>query len=308
MAQVLVATKNMDRTTWLKWRQSGIGGSEAAAIAGLSRYRSPVAVWLEKTGQMEPPEAGEAAYWGQVLEEVIAREFTARTGKKLRRKLAILQHPEYPFMLANIDRMLVGEQAGFEAKATSEWHRGEWEGDQIPDEYILQCQHYMAVTGFPKWYIAVLIGGNKFRWKVIERDEEIINYLIKIESDFWRLVENRTPPEMDGSQSSAEVLKLLYPEAEEGKAIILPPGAEDLITEYEIAEEEEKAAGERKEAAANKLKALLGDAEAGRIGDRMVTWKNVTSSRLNTKALKADHPEIYEKYARESCYRRFAIK
>lgn len=308
MAQVLVATRNMSREEWLEHRRRGIGGSDAAAIAGLSRWRSPVAVWLEKTGQIEPEEPGEAAYWGTVLEDLIAREFSTRTGKKVKRRLAILQHPDYPFMLANVDRLVVGEKAGLECKTTGEYRKAEWEDDRIPDEYILQCQHYMAVTGYPRWYIAVLIGGNKFRWKVIERDEEIINYLIKIESDFWRLVENRTPPEMDGSQSSAEVLKLLYPEAEEGKAIILSSEAEELIAEYEAAVEEEKAAGERKEAAANKLKALLGDAEAGRAGDRLVTWKTVTSSRLDTKALKADHPEIYEKYARQSEYRRFAIK
>lgn len=308
MAQVLVATRDIARDEWLAWRKKGIGGSDAAAIAGLSRWRSPVAVWLEKTGQVEPEEPGEAAYWGTVLEDLIAREFFTRTGKKVKRRLAILQHPDYPFMLANIDRMVVGEKAGLECKTTGEYHKAEWQDDRIPDEYVLQCQHYMAVCGYPRWYIAVLIGGNKFRWKVIERDEEIINYLIKIESDFWCLVENRTPPEMDGSQASSEALSLLYPAAEEGKAIILPFEAEALIAEYEAAAEEEKAAGDRKEAAANKLKALLGDAEAGRAGDRLVTWKNVMSSRLDTKALKTDHPEIYEKYARQSEYRRFAIK
>lgn len=308
MAQVLVATKDMDRATWLEWRRRGIGGSDAAAIAGLSRYKSPVQVWLEKTGQVEPPEAGEAAYWGQMLEEVIAREFTARTGKKLKRKLAILQHPEYPFMLANIDRLVVGEQAGFEAKATSEYHKQEWEDDRVPDEYILQCQHYMAVTGFPRWYIAVLIGGNKFRWTVIERDEEVIEYLVKIESEFWKLVENRTPPEMDGSEASSESLRLLYPQAQEGKELILPSEAEKIIAEYEEAKEQEAFWAEKKVEAENKLKALMGDAELGRIGTRRVIWKNVTQSRVDTKTLKADHPELYEKYTRVSTYRRFEIK
>lgn len=307
-ASVLVKTKDMDKSEWLQWRRKGIGGSDAAAIAGLSRYKSPVQVWLEKTGQVEPEEPGEAAYWGQVLEDIVAKEFTVRTGKKLKRRLAILQHPQYPFMIANIDRVVVGEEAGFEAKTTSEWHKDEWEEDKIPDEYILQCQHYMAVTGFSKWYIAVLIGGNKFRWKVIERDEEIIQYLIKIESDFWKLVETNTPPEMDGSQASTEALKLLYPKAEEGKAIELPLSTQDLIEEYEQICEKEKEIAEQKEAVVNKLKALLGDAEIGYVGNKRVIWKNISSARLDTKALKEEIPEVYEKYAKLTTYRRFEIK
>lgn len=306
--QVLVSTKNMDRTEWLEWRRRGIGGSDAAAIAGLSRFKTPMAVWLEKTGQIEPEEPGEAAYWGQVLEDVIAREFSLRTGKKVQRKQAILVHPEYPFMLANIDRLVVGEKAGLECKTTSEYYKGAWDGDQVPDEYVIQCQHYMAVTGFPKWYIAVLIGGNKFRWKEIERDEEIIGYLIKIEGDFWRLVETNTPPEMDGSKACSDLLDRLYPQAEHGKTIDLPGEAEEAIAQYEEAKEQEAYWAEKRAEAENRLKALLGEAEIGRIGSRKVIWKNVTTSRLDTKLLKAEQPEIYARYARESTYRRFEIR
>jgi putative phage-type endonuclease len=306
--QVLVSTKNMDRAEWLEWRRRGIGGSDAPAIVGVSRFKTRMGVWLEKTGQVEPEEPGEAAYWGQVLEEVVAREFCLRAGKKVQRRQAILVHPDYPFMITNLDRVVVGEKAGLECKTTSEFYREQWEDNRVPDEYVVQCQHYMAVTGFNKWYIAVLIGGNKFRWKEIPRDDELIGYLIKIEADFWRLVETRTPPEMDGSEACSELLNRLYPQAEPGKQIELPSEAAELIAQYEEAREQEAYWAERKTEAENKLKALLGEAEMGWVGGRRVYWQTRVSTRLDTKALKAEQPEIYERYARQSVYRAFSIK
>lgn len=308
MAEVLVKTVDMDRDEWLRWRRLGIGGSDASAVAGLNRWRSPVQVWLEKTGQIEDTGDSEAMYWGRVLEDVVAREFSKRTGKKVRRRNAILRHPEHQFMIANVDRMVVGENAGLECKTTSEWRRVEWADEEIPDEYIIQCQHYMAVTGYEKWYIAVLIGGNKFLWQEVKRDEEIIDYLIQIEGDFWRLVETNTPPPMDGTESSSQALKLLYPESRAGKAIELPTEAEELISEWEavkamIAGYEEKLA-----AIENQLKAMLGEAESGTVGDKLVSWKTITSKRIDSKRIRELYPEIYDQCSKESSYRRFEIR
>ena len=306
--QVLVKTLNMDRNEWLEWRRRGIGGSDAAAVAGLNPWKSPIEVYLDKIGELPKQEDNEKMYWGRVLEDIVAKEFAKRTGKKVRRRNAILQHLEYEFMLANIDRELVGEKVGLECKTTSEYTKDEWKDDKVPEQYILQCQHYMAVTGYKGWWIAALIGGNKFIHKYIERDEDIINYLIQIESEFWQMVQDRTPPAVDGSESSELILKMLYPESKPDTEIVLPSEAEVLIEEYELAAAEEKAAKERKEEAANKLKALLGEYETGRIGDRLVSWKTVRSYRLDSKALKAAHPEIYQEFAREHSYRRFSIK
>lgn len=308
MAQVLVMTKDMDREEWLKHRRKGIGGSDAAAIAGLNPWKSPIEVYLEKIGEMPDQEDNERMYWGRVLEDVVAKEFTERTGKRVRRRNAILQHPEYTFMTANVDRILIGEKVGLECKTTSEYAKDSWEDDKVPDMYILQCQHYMAVTGYKGWWIAALIGGNKFVYKYIERDEDIINYLIQIESEFWKMVQDRTPPAMDGSESSQMVLKMLYPESDPNTEIILPSEAETLIGEYELAADEEKEAKRRKDEAANKLKALLGEYETGKAGDRIVTWKTIKSNRLDTRALKAAHSEIYQEFAKENSYRRFGIK
>lgn len=306
---VLVSTRDMPRDEWLAWRRRGIGGSDAAAIAGLNPWKSPVAVWLEKTGQIEPEEPGEAAYWGTVLEDLIAREFAARTGCKVRRRNAILQHSRYPFMLANLDREVRDPERGrgiLEVKTAGERRTHEWE-QGVPEYYLIQVQHYLAVTGYQFAYVAVLIGGQRYLHRLVERDEEIIRYLVQIEADFWRLVETRTPPPMDGSDASAELIARLYPESRPEK-IRLPADAEALIAEYEQAKAEEKAAAARAEAAANKLKMLLGEAEEGLVGERRVIWRTIESERLDTKALKAAYPDIAAKFIKTTAYRRFEVK
>lgn len=314
MAQVLASTKDMSREEWLKARRQGIGGSDAAAIAGLHPYKTAIQVYLEKIGEIGEEEAGEAAYWGTKLEDVVAEEFSTRTGFKVSRRNAILQHPEHKFMLANIDRFFMHPERGrgvLECKTASAYKAGEWEGDKIPDHYVIQVQHYLAVTGLQFGAIAVLVGGNRFLYKLVERDEEIIRYLIQIESSFWQMVEARTPPPLDGSKAATDLLDMLYP-VEQVKAeqppIELPPAAYDLIAAYEQAKAEEKAASERKEAAANQLKALLGDYEIGIVGDRRVIWKTIESERLDTKAFKAAHPDIAAKFIKPSNYRRFEVK
>lgn len=307
-AQVLVSTLNMDRNEWLEYRKRGIGGSDAAAVAGLNPWKSPFAVWMEKTGQIEPEEPGEAAYWGTILEDIVAQEFTKRTGMKVRRRNAILQRHEHPWMIANVDRLIVGENAGLECKTTSAYNAKEWDGDEVPAQYILQVQHYMAVTGAKAWWLAVLIGGQRFIHKRIERDDELIQQLIEIERDFW---ENHVvpcvPPEMDGSTASTELLKRMYPEGKPA-AIDLPSDAGELIETLDFLNEELKALEERKAACENRLKAMLGENEVGRFGERLVTWKNVVTNRFDSKAFAKDHPELYEKYLKTSKYRKFAVK
>ena len=309
MAMVIAAnTRDMTREQWLEERRKGIGGSDAAAIAGLSRYRSPIQVYMEKLGLIEPPEENEAMYWGKKLEDIVAEEFSIRTGLKVRRRNAILQHPEHPFMLANVDRLIVGKSEGLECKTTSAYREDEWKDDEIPWEYAIQCHHYMAVTGYSAWWIAVLIGGNKFVYKRIERDEEIIRNLIKIESDFWNNhVLKQIPPDPDGSDASTEILKQLYPESN-GETIELPPDVESLIEQYEQAREEEKAAAERKREAENKIKAIMGEYEKGYWKDRKITWKTMTTYRFDTKLFQKEHPDLYQKYVNETSYRRFNVK
>lgn len=304
--QVLAKTQDLNRSDWLALRRRGIGGSDAAAICGLNPWKSPIRVYLEKVGEIQHEEAGEAAYWGTVLEDVVAGEWSKRNDKRIRRVNRILQHPEHAWMIANIDRDVVGESAGLEVKTTSAFSKDQYEDGQVPDYVAVQCHHYMAVTGAARWYWAVLIGGQRYLDGVIERDEEAIRHLIQIERGFWTLVENGTPPALDGSSDASEVLKVLYPEARESE-IELPPDAGSLIERYLSARARMDEAEYEAEEAANLLKAMLGEHECGRIGERRVTWKNVTTVRLDSKGLKAQDPDVYAKYARETSYRRFLV-
>lgn len=307
-AQMLAKTLDMQRDEWLELRRQGIGGSDASAILGLNPWKTAMDVWLEKTGEFEDEERdNEKMYWGNVLEDIVAKEFSIRTGLRVRRRNAILKHKDRPFMIANVDRLIVGHKAGLECKTAGQYSAEDW-AMGVPDYYIPQIQHYMAVTGYKAWYVAVLIGGQEFKYYKITRDNYFIRELIEAETEFWNMVETRTPPPIDGTKASSELIKRLYPEAEKGREIELPFEAFELIQQYERACEEEKRIQLIKDEAANKLKEMLGTAEKGSIHGRQVIWQNVVSKRLNTKALQKECPDIYEKYSQESIYRRFSIK
>ena len=307
---VIANTETMPYTDWLAYRKQGIGGSDAAVVCGISRYRSPVELWMEKTNQMPDQEVGEAAYWGTQLEGLVRAEFTKRTGIQVEHRMELLRSDEHPFMQANLDGTCLHPDLGpciFEAKTASAFKAGEWE-DGIPDEYFLQVQHYMAVTGYGGCYIAALIGGNTFRWKFVHRDEELIAMLVQLEADFWQHVQSETPPPLDGSNASARFLAERFPNSMSNSRIELPNQAEHLIHQYDEASQQIKLLTERKQEAENLLKEMLGSHETGTTGDHLVTWKNVVQERLDTKTLKAEHPTLYKKYANPTSCRRFTIK
>jgi len=302
-----IKTLEISREDWLEERRKGIGGSDAAAALGLSRWKTPFMLYLEKTGEVKPTDPGEAAYWGTRLEDVVAEEFTVRTGKKARRRNAIFTDPERPFMLANIDREVVGENAGLEVKTTGAWGADGWEDDRVPDAYLIQAQHYMSVMGWDRVYFAVLIGGQRFIWKEVPRDDEFIELIRQGEESFWTLVERRTPPPPGGSDADSDILAKLYPEGVP-ESMDLPMEAEDLIARWETAREEEKAAAAKKEEAANMLKGILQGRERGVWLDREVRWATVRTERVDTKALKEQYPDIMKSILKESVYRKFDIR
>ena len=309
-AKILVSTEDMPYADWLEYRKQGIGGSDASVVCWINRYKSPVELWMEKTDQMPSQEAGEAAYWGTQLEPFVRAEFTKRTGIEVIHTMQLLQSEEHPFMLAILDGICDVPDVGkciFEAKTASAYKASEWE-DTIPDEYMLQVQHYMAVTGYAGTYIAVLIGGNTFKWKFVERDEELISMLIELEAAFWNHVQDCTPPPLDGSDACAKFLSDRFRDSIPKSHITLPDTAADLLAQYDEACEELEIVTERKQKAENLLKEMMGENEVGTMGDRIVTWKSVSQERLDSKTLKAEHPTLYKKYANKSSYRRFTVK
>ena len=310
MFKVLAPTEGLPYEDWLDYRRMGIGGSDASVVCGINKWKSPVELWMEKTGQLPDSESGEAAYWGTVLEGLVKDEFAKRTGIEVIPVKQILRSEEYPFMLANIDGVCQHPIYGscvFEAKTSSAYRESEWR-DATPDEYVLQVQHYCAVTGYMGAYIAVLIGGNTFKWKFIERDDDLIDKLIHLERDFWQGVENNVPPQLDGSEASAKFISERFPDSISFSMIELPDNATDLIRQYDDACEQVQRYTEQKTEAENLLKQMLGVNETGVAGNRIITWKSISQERLDSKTLKAEHPILYRKYANKTSYRRFSMK
>ena len=303
-----ISTLEMDRHEWLNARKRGIGGSDASVVLGFNRWKSPFQLYLEKTGEYSEEIDNEAIYWGNTLEDIVAKEFQKRTGKKVRRRHQMFVHPEHDFMIANIDRDVVGEKALLECKTTNAFNSGAWDGDEIPAEYICQVQHYMAVLGYEKAYIAVLIGGNKFVWKEVERDDEFIELMIEREKDFWyNHVLAGQPPAIDGSTSATELLSKLYP-TDNGETVMLDSETEQLIEAIESLKAEKKQIEEQLKTYENQLKMSLEDASIGVTNRFKVTYKAITTNRIDSKRLKEEHPEIYEKYSKPSISRRLTIK
>lgn len=310
MAKAITSTKNMDKSEWLKNRQKGIGGSDAGAILGVSKWKTPFQVYIDKTEEIiEENEASEAAYWGTELEDMVAREFTKRTGKKVRRKNQILQHDEYPFMVSNLDRDVAGENAFLECKTVNAYGAKEWEGEEIPTSYLVQVMHYMAVTGNEKAYIATLIGGQKFIWKEIQRDEELIGLIIESEKKFWtNHIEKKTPPALDGSSAAEKYLNEKYKTADQGASVDLVSEYTEKIDKLLELKEAIKQLEEQEKEIENNIKNELGSAEIGYTQKYEINWKQVVSNRVDNKLLKKDYEDIYKSVSKESISRRFTIK
>lgn len=268
----LILRADAPRDEWSAVRNTGIGGSDAGVILGMNKWKSPFALWAEKTGRMEPEDlsGNPRVEAGTRLEPVVAQWFSDETGKKVHRR-GTLRSLTHPWMLANVDRWVPEENVGLEIKTTNAFSAAQWDGDEVPDSYYAQCLHYMAVTGADRWYIAVLIGGQDFRWKVIPRNEDDILALEKAEGDFWQHVSDGTPPPVDGSDSTARTLSRMYRGEEE--ALELPGEADALIASYDEWTAAKKDAESHLQAVKNQLMAMMGEAETATADGRKITWK-----------------------------------
>ena len=310
MSKTVIAknTDVMPRSEWLALRRKGIGGSDAAAACCLSRWKSPLQLFFEKTRGMKMEEDNERMVWGRTLEPIIRAEFTKRSGLQVKECPFMFASQKYPYMIANVDGIVMepdDTKALLEIKTVGEHSAKDWD-DGLPLEYYLQIQHYMAVCELNKAYCATLIGGNKFNYQIIERDTETINTIIALESDFWlNHVLKSVPPVV--TDKDAELLSSLYPKSNNTTAI-LPADADQIISDYlEIKTLEEEIKSKKAECE-NKLKAMLGDSESAVSSTGYtVSWKSVQSSKFDTTRLKAEHPEIVEAYTTQSSFRRFSV-
>lgn len=305
----LISTSGMDHSEWLKYRKKGIGGSDAGAVCGLSPYATAISVYMDKKNLSAEKTDNEAMRQGRDLEEYVAKRFCEETGKKVRRANAIYQHPQHGFMLANVDRLVVGEDAGLECKTASAYGAQNWEDGRIPPHYEIQCHHYMAVTGASAWYIACAILGRGFVWQKIERDEELIRNLISIERSFWyENIQGDKMPAPDGSDAAEEIIKERYKKASSDCSVeITDDILEKLNRRSEVLSIIDKLNAEKAKIE-QEVKMYMEDAEIASGGKYRVTWKNVVSNRVDTASLKRDFPDVYRKVLKESSSRRFLIK
>lgn len=303
----LVKTLDLPRDEWLAVRKQGIGSSDAAAAVGLNPYKSPLELWMEKTGRdsglpkIDPHDEESPTYWGNLLEPIVAAHYTKRTGNRVRRINAVLQHPDpsLHWMLANIDREIMGtaDVQILECKTAGINGARLWK-EGVPEYVQLQVMHQLAVTGKQAADVAVLLGGQHLEIHRIERDEITIERLIVLERRFWAYVDADTPPPADGSESADLALRCLYPEDSGSKLDCrhdptLSAAFSDLVAiRQTIAENEEQEA---------KLKQFLqqamGNASIAEFETGSVSWKKSKDSRaLDIALLLKDKPELLLTY------------
>lgn len=277
-------------------RKEYIGGSDASAVLQMSRWETPLSIWMLKTGAKEYEEKDSIAIdVGNELEDYVARKYTKETGNKVQRKKATIVHPEYPFIRANIDRRLIGVQEGLECKTTTAYKEKEWSEEEIPQEYIIQCMHYLAVTGWKRWHIACLIGNHKFVHKVIERDEEFIREIIDREVYFWREhVEKKKPPFEFITHMDKNNLFDMYPTVENEEPIVFDSDIDEKIERLYETEKNINDLKKIKETLENELKAFLKESKIGKSSKYQITWGMRSSGKkISTKKIKENRPKLF---------------
>ena len=306
----LVDTLKITHEEWLKYRKMGITGTDAASICGLHPYKSAMQVFIDKTTDTIEDFDNESMRQGRDLETYVADRFCELMNKRVRKINAICVSDEYPFLLADFDRVLVGERAGLECKTVSAYSSDKWKNGSIPLHYQLQCQHYLAVSGYDCWYIAALILGKEFIVHKIERDEELIQNLITIEKRFWEQnVLAGIMPEPDGSKQAGELLEKYYPVEKGKKAVLSDQFSLQLKRREDLAELIKKMETEKKIIDQSLIK-YLGENESTEAENLNfhVKWISYEKPGIDTDLLKSEAPDIYERYKKISIVNRLTIK
>lgn len=287
-----ISTKNMSREEWLRLRKHSIGGSDAAAIIGLNKYASPYSVWADKTGRVPEKEDNEAMRQGRDLEDYVAQRFCEKEGKKVRRENFMLFNPLYPFAHADVDRVVIGEKALLECKTTSTLDLKQFKNCEFPEKYYVQCVHYLAVTGYDRIYLAVLVFGKGFFVYCLERDEEEIAALMAAEKEFMEnYVYTDTAPPADGSEATTEALKVIYAEELNDETVDLF-GREGILKEYFLLKEQADDIKKRMDEIKNVLKNDIKDCAYGSCNGYKVSYKIQVRENFARTAFEKEYPMI----------------
>lgn len=305
-------TRTLTHDEWLALRRTGIGGSDAGAIMGVSPYKGAFSVWADKQGKLPPLEDNEAMRQGRDLENYVARRFAEASGLRVRHEYSMLRSVEHPCMLADIDRRIIGERAGLECKTSRDITMARYRNGEYPMEYYCQCLHYLAVTGWDYWYLAVLVYGTDLLIYKICRDEVMddIEALIKAEEAFWdshMLIPNN-PPAPDALDSTAAALGSVYP-YEDGTTVCADQDADQALTDLAALKAQKRSLDRQITERENQIKAAMGEAEVIAGTSVSATWRSSERTTISkTKLLKA-YPNInMDAITERNIQRRFAIK
>ena len=305
---IKIPIAGMGRKEWLELRKTGIGGSDAGAICGLNPYSSPMKVYQDKTGSLPEKQDNESIRQGHDLEEYVARRFTEATGLKVRCSNFMYRSTENPFMIADVDRLIVGQDAGLECKTASAYNADKWKDGKIPLHYVMQCYHYMAVTGKRTWYIAAVILGRDFIYQRLEWDDDLIGQMIEVERKFWTdHIEKGIMPAPDGSGICDTVLGQYFPTARK-ESVIRLEGFDDKLVRRETILTQISELQKEQNQIEQEIKLYMKDNESAVSENYRVSWNNVESVRIDAKRIRQERPEIYQDYAKVSTSRRFQIK
>lgn len=304
-----IPTGKMSREDWLIERRKSLGGSDMGAVLGLNPWRSPYAVWAEKTGKITDDRETEAMRIGRDLEPYVAQRFSEASGKTVRRLNALLRNNRMcPWLHANVDRLIVGEESGLECKTASALNESRFAGGEFPATYYAQCVTYLAVTEYERWYLAVLVIGREFKifqmtrikddpcpdWcesSVYVSDEEI-DALITAAAEFWDRVEHNEPPAVDGAESTTEALQTIYKDARPDTVDLSMPSIESAVSNYLKLKAEEKERKRLLDEQANLIKEYMKEAERGVCRYGKVSWLSQTRESFDRKAFEETYPTI----------------
>ena len=299
-----MGANDIDRDAFLEARKAGIGGSDIGAIMGLSKWKSPVDVWLDKTGRTEPDlEMSEPAYFGIELESFVAAEYSKRSGNKVQRVNQAIKHPEHSWMLANIDRAvvadgsrarldkdgkLVGIKGLLECKTASAYLEREWSDESAPLAYVAQCQWYMAVTGAEWCDLAVLIGGQKYVCHRIEREERLIDAIIDAGYQFWF---NNVLADVPPTPRTPEETLALFPTNASDDLVLASDDIMHALEAYQLLKQQAKRVDDEMAVVKAAIQSFIGphSGVCDLQGSPLATWKqNKPSQKTNWKDAAAE--------------------
>lgn len=305
--RILAKTKGLSEEKWLALRRKGIGGSDASAVVGMNPWVSALSIFYDKIGKGVPIEQTERMRIGKDLEDYVAQRFSEESGLKVRRKNAILMHKEHDFLIANIDREIVGKKEGLECKVTNNYAATQWHDGKIPSHYELQCHHYMLVTGYKAWWIAALIGNERLIYRRIERDEEVINWLFEQERAFWHdHVLANVEPAPSGLRDVDNIILEKFGEIISGKSIELVGYADKVKRRFDLKNYMADMAQEYKQLDQD-IKIAMGDAQYAVAGPYLIKKDHIEYKRFGNKKFRGDNPAMVTNYLTKIQYQKLTI-